>query len=190
MRLSSHFVLNPLQAVPQMSRVHSHKAEEAASSERCERAPKQRENEKYGEEIQHEKPKQQQQVKKGLLDGPRGVKRKKTDGADSGDEVGGALDATLDDAIEGAGEKAEKIKDRKRGDKNAPRVRQLWAPSPFRLHFVLDVTTRARQQVTHGPRRQAERGDDPESTSTLNVSRVQGKIATSARRKPDRPEEI
>ncbi|KAK4683481.1 rRNA-processing protein EBP2, partial [Tremellales sp. Uapishka_1] len=87
-----------------MERIRTKLVEEAGGIKKSEAAKKQRELKKFGKQIQHEKLKAREQDKKGLDERLRGIKRKRKDGMDIGEEKDdGEFDIALDDAIEGKG---------------------------------------------------------------------------------------
>lgn len=87
-----------------MERVRTRLVDESSSIKKSEAAKKQRDLKKYGKQIQHEKLKQRLQDKKGMDERIKGIKRKRKDGAEVGDEDGGAFDIRVEDAIEGKNE--------------------------------------------------------------------------------------
>ncbi|KAJ9121588.1 hypothetical protein QFC22_002207 [Naganishia vaughanmartiniae] len=158
----------------QMARLRSNLVEEAASIKKSEQARKQRDLKKYGKEIQHEKLKQRLQDKKGLDERLRGVKRKRKDGADLGDEKDGAeFDVALDNAIEGKGGKGGKGGKDARDGKDAPRIPRHARDSKYRMGG--------------GGKRSKE--NDKESTNDFNFSKGKGGPggAKGAKGKPSRP---
>lgn len=87
-----------------MERVRTRLVDEASGIKKSEAAKKQRDLKKYGKQIQHEKLKQRVQDRKGMDERIKGIKRKRKDGAEVGDEgEGGAFDVRVEDAIEGRG---------------------------------------------------------------------------------------
>jgi rRNA-processing protein EBP2 len=89
-----------------MERVRTRLVDEASGIKKSEAAKKQRDLKKYGKQIQHEKLKQRVQDRKGMDERIRGIKRKRKDGVEVGDEgEGGAFDVRVEDAIEGRGGK-------------------------------------------------------------------------------------
>lgn len=147
-----------------MARLRSNLVEEAASIKKSEQARKQRELKKYGKEIQHEKLKQRLQDKKGLDERLRGVKRKRKDGADLGDDKDGAeFDVALDNAIEGKGGKGGKGGKDARGGKDAPRVSldlgQHGYISLICVQSPADTSSRTGLEVQDGWWWQAEQGE-------------------------------
>ncbi|KAJ9096075.1 hypothetical protein QFC21_005440 [Naganishia friedmannii] len=158
----------------QMARLRSNLVEEAASIKKSEQARKQRDLKKYGKEIQHEKLKQRLQDKKGLDERLRGVKRKRKDGADLGDDKDGAeFDVALDNAIEGKGGKGGKGGKDARDGKDAPRIPRHARDSKYRMGG--------------GGKRSKE--NDKESTNDFNFSKGKGGPggAKGAKGKPSRP---
>lgn len=69
-----------------MERVRTKLVEEAQGIKKSEEAKKQRELKKYGKQIQHENLKAREQDKKSFADRVAGIKRKRKDGAEIGDE--------------------------------------------------------------------------------------------------------
>jgi rRNA-processing protein EBP2 len=91
-----------------MERVRTRLVDEASGIKKSEAAKKQRDLKKYGKQIQHEKLKSRIQERKGMDERIRGIKRKRKDGVEVGDEGEGqsAFDVRVEDAIEGRGESA------------------------------------------------------------------------------------
>jgi len=107
-----------------MERVRTRLVDEASGIKKSEAAKKQRDLKKYGKQIQHEKLKQRVQDRKGMDERIRGIKRKRKDGVEVGDEgEGGAFDVRVEDAIEGGGGR-----DAARGGRagGKPKVRNKW----------------------------------------------------------------
>ncbi|KAG7532168.1 hypothetical protein FFLO_03796 [Filobasidium floriforme] len=87
-----------------MERVRTRLVDEATGIKKSEAAKKQRDLKKYGKQIQHEKLKQRVQDRKGMDERIRGIKRKRKDGVEVGDEgESSAFDVRVEDAIEGRG---------------------------------------------------------------------------------------
>jgi len=87
-----------------MERVRTRLVDEASGIKKSEAAKKQRDLKKYGKQIQHEKLKQRVQDRKGMDERIRGIKRKRKDGVEVGDDgESGAFDVRVEDAIEGRG---------------------------------------------------------------------------------------
>ncbi|KIR36168.1 rRNA-processing protein EBP2 [Cryptococcus deuterogattii MMRL2647] len=82
-----------------MERVRTKLVEEAQGIKKSEDAKKQRELKKFGKQIQHEKLRQREQDKKSFENRVEGLKRKRKEGMELGDE-GDEFDIAVEDAVE------------------------------------------------------------------------------------------
>ncbi|OXG50419.1 rRNA-processing protein EBP2 [Cryptococcus neoformans] len=82
-----------------MERVRTKLVEEAQGIKKSEDAKKQRELKKFGKQIQHEKLRQREQDKKSFEDRVQGLKRKRKEGMELGNE-GEEFDIAVEDAME------------------------------------------------------------------------------------------
>lgn len=136
-----------------MERVRTRLVDESSSIKKSEAAKKQRDLKKYGKQIQHEKLKQRLQDKKGMDERIKGIKRKRKDGAEVGDEDGGAFDIRVEDAIEGKNE----ARGGGRGPNGKSKVSRVFfnsrcdtKPDHQNVVLSLDAPSRSRCQVRHG----------------------------------------
>ncbi|ADV21927.1 rRNA-processing protein EBP2 [Cryptococcus gattii E566] len=82
-----------------MERIRTKLVEEAQGIKKSEDAKKQRELKKFGKQIQHEKLRQREQDKKSFENRVEGLKRKRKEGMELGDE-GDEFDIAVEDAVE------------------------------------------------------------------------------------------
>ncbi|ODO05308.1 rRNA-processing protein EBP2 [Cryptococcus wingfieldii CBS 7118] len=87
-----------------MERIRTKLVEEASGIKKSEAAKKQRDLKKYGKQIQHDKLRQREQEKKSFDEKVAGLKRKRKEGADIGDDDG-QFDIDVEDVIEGRDDK-------------------------------------------------------------------------------------
>jgi rRNA-processing protein EBP2 len=128
-----------------MERVRTKLVEESQGIKKSEEAKKQRELKKYGKQIQHEKLKQRDADKKNFNDKMAGVKRKRKEGmeiGDEGDDFGVELDHEDDGARGRGGARGGKGGDRK------PKVSSRVARA--QQHKIKELTG---TDAPHSPRR-------------------------------------
>ncbi|WVQ73112.1 hypothetical protein IAR50_002676 [Cryptococcus sp. DSM 104548] len=87
-----------------MERIRTKLVEEASGIKKSEAAKKQRDLKKFGKQIQHDKLRQREQDKKSFDEKVAGLKRKRKEGAEIGDDDG-QFDIDVEDVIEGRDEK-------------------------------------------------------------------------------------
>ncbi|ODN81638.1 hypothetical protein L202_02042 [Cryptococcus amylolentus CBS 6039] len=87
-----------------MERIRTKLVEEASGIKKSEAAKKQRDLKKFGKQIQHDKLRQREQEKKSFDEKVAGLKRKRKEGAEIGDDDG-QFDIDVEDVIEGRDDK-------------------------------------------------------------------------------------